>query len=194
MSSSWPSGSWVNAPKDKKFERDKLIIKTDKNTDFWCKTFYGFSRDSGHFFGIEAGSSFTAELRVQSSYKCLYDQAGIMVRIDSTNWLKAGIEVSDGQMMLSSVLTTGESDWSTAVYTGDPYNFWLRVTVANGVLRLQASSDKKYWPLVRLAPFPTSKSYLVGPMTCTPERGGLKVTFSDWKLSPPLNKELHDLS
>lgn len=194
MSSSWSSGSWVNAPNDIIFEGDRLIIKTDKNTDFWRETFYGFSRDNGHFFGIEAGTSFTAELRVQGTYEHLYDQAGIMVRIDSTNWLKAGIEVSDGQMMLSSVLTTGKSDWSTAVYTGNPYDFWLRVTVSNGVLRLQASSDKKCWPLVRLAPFPSSKSYLVGPMACTPERGGLEVTFSDWKLSSPLNKGLHDLS
>lgn len=131
---------------------------------------------------------------MQSCYEQLYDQAGIMVRVDSANWLKAGIEVSDGQMMLSSVLTAGKSDWATAVYTGDPYSFWLRVTVADGVLRLQVSSDRKRWPLVRLAPFPASDNYLVGPMTCTPERSGLEVTFSDWKLCPALNKQLHDLS
>lgn len=91
-----------------------------------------------------------------------------MVLIDSKNWLKAGIEVSDGHMMLSSVLTTEKFDSATAAYTGDPHNFWLPVTVANGVLRVQASWDKKCWPLVRLAPFSTSKNYLVGPMACTP--------------------------
>ena len=31
-------------------------------------------------------------------------------------------------------------------------------------------------------------------MICSPERGGLKVSFSDWQLGPPLNKQLHDLS
>ncbi|MCF5924581.1 DUF1349 domain-containing protein, partial [Xanthomonas perforans] len=31
-------------------------------------------------------------------------------------------------------------------------------------------------------------------MCCTPERSGLKVRFSDWALSAPLGKDLHDLS
>lgn len=190
----WSEGSWVNEPIEKSFKNNKLHIKTEENTDFWRETFYGFTRDSGHFLGMKAGSSFTAELRVQSAYKSLYDQAGIMVRIDSENWLKAGIEMSDGQMMLSSVLTVGKSDWATAVYQGNAYDFWLRVTVENGVLRLQVSSDKKNWPLVRLTSFPLSDNYLVGPMACTPQRGGLEVTFSDWKLLPPLKKDLHDLS
>lgn len=192
--SPWSKGSWLNAPSQVTIDNDRLKITTDEKTDFWRQTFYGFTRDSGHFFGIKTGSSFTAELRVQGSYESIYDQAGIMVRIDSKNWIKAGIEVSDGQKMLSSVLTTGVSDWTTAVYNGNAYDFWLRVTVENGVLRLQVSSDKKRWPLVRLAPFPSSEEYFVGPMACTPKRGGLNVTFSDWKLTPPLKRELHDLS
>lgn len=183
----WSKGSWINSPREKSFEDDKLTFETSENTDFWRKPLNGSARDSGHFFGMDAGSSFTAELRVQSTYKCLYDQAGIMVRIDEENWLKAGIEVLDGQMMLSSVLTVGKSDWATAVYQADASDFWLRVTIESGVVRLQISSDKKSWQLMRSAPFPFSENYLVGPMACTPKRGGLKVTFSDWKLSPPLN-------
>ncbi|CAI4552243.1 AKH_1a_G0027210.mRNA.1.CDS.1 [Saccharomyces cerevisiae] len=118
-----------------------------KKTDFWRETFYGLTRDSGHFLGVETGSAFTAQVRVQGSYESLYDQAGIMVRIDDGHWLKAGIEISDGHAMLSSVLTNGKSDWSTAVYGGNARDFWLRVTVEKGVLRLQVSSDKKTWPL-----------------------------------------------
>lgn len=124
----------------------------------------------------------------------VYNQAGLMVRIDGTRWVKAGIELSDGRAMLSSVLTDGRSDWATAPYEGDPKDFWMRASVADGVLRLQVSGDGKTWPLVRLAPFPVAESYLVGPMCCTPEREGLKVRFSDWKLTPPLNKPLHDLT
>lgn len=70
----------------------------------------------------------------------------------------------------------------------------MRVTVADGVLRLQVSQDGKTWTLVRLASFAQVDSYLVGPMCCTPERQGLKVHFSDWKLGPPLGKVLHDLT
>lgn len=75
-----------------------------------------------------------------------------MVRIDETRWVKAGIELSDGRAMLSSVLTDGRSDWATAPYEADPKDFWMRASVADGVLRLQVSGDGKTWPLVRLAP------------------------------------------
>jgi regulation of enolase protein 1 (concanavalin A-like superfamily) len=61
------------------------------------------------------------------------------------------------------------------------------------VLRLQVSADGKQWPLMRLAPFPKSNAYLVGPMACTPERAGLKVDFSAFRLTSPLGKDLHDL-
>jgi regulation of enolase protein 1 (concanavalin A-like superfamily) len=70
----------------------------------------------------------------------------------------------------------------------------LRVTVAHGVIRLQASDDGKLWPLLRLAPFAKTSSYLVGPMACTPERAGLRVVFSEFRLTPPLGKDLHDLA
>ena len=49
------------------------------------------------------------QVRVRASYEALYDQAGIMVRVDERNWLKAGIEKSDGQCQLSSVLTVDGS-------------------------------------------------------------------------------------
>jgi regulation of enolase protein 1 (concanavalin A-like superfamily) len=31
-------------------------------------------------------------------------------------------------------------------------------------------------------------------MCCTPERAGLRVRFSSFRLTPPLEKDLHDLS
>lgn len=167
---------------------------TDRATDFWCSTYYGFTRDTGHFFGREVRGDFTAQLRVRGLYDALYDQAGIMVRIDGAHWIKAGIEMSDGQALLGSVLTSGSSDWATGPYAGDPEDFWIRITVQEGALRLQASADGQRWPLSRLAPFPRAASYAVGPMCCTPERAGLSVSFSDFQVGPPLNKALHDLS
>jgi hypothetical protein len=186
-------GVWLNEPERWSAEGDSLQFVTGKATDFWRETHYGFTRDSGHFLGFPAGEAFTAELRVRADFQVLYDQAGIMVRVDAQHWVKAGIEFSDGRAMLASVLTDGRSDWATAPYEHDAGDFRLRVTVANGVLRLQASADGKLWPLMRLAPFPKANSYLVGPMACTPERAGLNVEFSAFRLTPPLGKDLHDL-
>ncbi|MCA1372647.1 MULTISPECIES: DUF1349 domain-containing protein [Bradyrhizobium] len=187
-------GVWLNEPKRWTAEDDRLQVVTDKGTDFWRETYYGFNRDSGHFLGFPTREAFTASLRVQGDFQTLYDQAGIMVRIDARHWVKAGIELSDGRAMLASVLTDGRSDWATAPYEHDAGDFWVRATVADGVLRLQVSADGKTWPLMRLAPFPAASSYLVGPMACTPERAGLEVVFSNFRLTPPLGKDLHDLS
>ncbi|MGV7212467.1 DUF1349 domain-containing protein [Bradyrhizobium sp. UFLA05-112] len=187
-------GIWLNEPERWTAHGDGLQIVTDNATDFWRETHYGFNRDSGHFLGFPTGAAFTAELRVQGDFQALYDQAGMMVRIDAEHWVKAGIEFSDGRAMLASVLTDGRSDWATAPYEQDARDFRLRATVENGVVRLQVSADGKLWPLMRLAPFPRANSYLVGPMACTPERSGLKVAFSTFQLTPPLGKDLHDLS
>ncbi len=146
---------------------------------------------------LETDGDFTAQVRVNADFRELYDQAGMMVRLDEKTWVKAGIEgieFNDGNPMISSVLTQGKSDWSPALFVGDPADFWLRVTVSEGVLRLQYSTDGLSWPLLRLAPFPQAKSYQVGPMCCTPEREGLKVKFSEWSLTRPLGRDLHDLS
>jgi uncharacterized protein len=187
-------GVWVNQPKVWSAHDGVLAVTTDANTDFWRETHYGFTRDSGHFFAIRTRGDFTAQLRVRASYAMLYDQAGIMVRLDEQRWVKSGVELSDGRAMLSSVLTNVRSDWATAPYQGDAADFWMRATVQNGVLRLQVSADGLHWPLVRLCPFPQADSYLVGPMCCTPERAGLHVTFSHFQLTPALDKPLHDLS
>jgi uncharacterized protein len=186
-------GVWLNEPQRWTADADSLQIVTGKATDFWRETHYGFTRDSGHFLGFPAGDAFTAELRVRADFQSLYDQAGIMVRIDAQHWVKAGIEFSDGRAMLASVLTDGRSDWATAPYEHDARDFRVRATVANAVLRLQVSADGKLWPLMRLAPFPRANAYLVGPMACTPERAGLNVDFSAFRLAPPLGKDLHDL-
>ena len=186
--------AWLNKPSSWRLDDGALTVTTDHASDFWRLTHYGFIRDSGHFYGLATEGGFTAQLRVQADYRELYDQAGIMVRIDERRWVKAGVELSDGKPMLSSVLTDERSDWATVIYPGDPSDFWLRATVKDGVLRLQYSMDGKVWPLLRLAPFPQASAYHVGPMCCTPERAGLRVRFTDFLVGEPLPKDLHDLS
>ena len=188
------SCSWHNEPRQWSLDDGALTVRSDEKTDFWRDTYYGFTRDSGHFFGHTWAGDFTASLRVQARYEALYDQAGIMVRIDEKNWIKAGIELSDGAACIGSVLTVDRSDWSTSIYASDPSDFYLRVTVQAGVLRLQSSADGIRWPLLRLCPFPKASTYRVGPMLCTPERQGLDVKFSSFEIGPPNGKALHDLT
>lgn len=191
---SFRGSSWLNEPAQWHLESEQLQVVTEARTDFWRETHYGFTRDNGHFLGFEVAGPFTAQLRVRARYEALYDQAGIMVRLDEARWIKAGIEWSDNAPRIGSVLTVGRSDWATGPFEGEPADFWLRVTVAAGVIRVQVSHDGLRWPLVRLAPFPDAAACRVGPMCCTPERAGLAVSFSGFSVGPPLGRELHDLS
>lgn len=184
---------WLGEPAVWNVGDGRPQVVTDAGTDFWRRTRYGFVRDNGHSFAYEAAGDLTAQLRAQARYNELYDQAGIMVRVDDSNWLRAGIAEADGQASLGSVLAVGQSDWATGPYAGDPADFWIRVTVRQGVLRAQVSSYGQSWPLSLLAPFPQAATYLVGPMRCTPERAGLAVDFSAFRVGPPVDESLHDL-
>lgn len=188
------SCQWTNEPKIWSIDGHKLSVTTDANTDFWRGTYYGFFRHSGHFFGAKVTGDFTAQIRVIGDFKKLYDQAGLMVLIDEKRWIKAGVEVNDKAVVSSSVLTNGLSDWALSSALTGGNEFWLRITVAQGNVRVQISEDYIVWPLVRLAAFPVAEHYLVGPMCCTPERTGLRLSFSEFTVGPALKKELHDLS
>jgi len=185
---------WINPPQQWSEQDGVLRAVTDDTTDVWSNTWYGFNRFSGHVYGWDVAEDFTLQVRVRSDFTTLYDQAGIMVTADESHWLKAGIEFNDGQPMIGSVLTNENSDWATGIFSGDPRDFWMRVTLTEGCLRVQYSMDGQVWPLLRLCPFPAAKSIHVGLMCCTPQRAGLAVEFSDISFGKALKKELHDLS
>ncbi|WP_434664096.1 DUF1349 domain-containing protein [Klebsiella sp. MISC125] len=184
---------WINEPTTWADKDGVLSVVTDAQTDFWRETWYGFERFSGHIYATEISSDFTFQVRVRADFDTLYDQAGIMLMQDERHWLKAGIEYNDGAPAIGSVLTLGKSDWATGNYSGDPREFWLRLTRQGEALRLQYSTDGHRWPLLRLCPFPTGMAK-VGVMCCTPQRSGLKVDFHDLSLLSPNGKDLHDLS
>ncbi|SMG24828.1 DUF1349 domain-containing protein [Cedecea sp. NFIX57] len=185
---------WINAPKVWREGDGTLSVVTDEQTDFWRKTWYGFERFSGHFYGCNVRGDFTFQVKVNAEFSALYDQAGIMLLGDESHWLKAGIEFNDGVPAIGSVLTLGHSDWATGVFPRDANLFWMRLTRKGDSLRLQYSVDGTTWPLLRLAHFPGFDTCRVGVMCCTPQRGGLAVKFEDIMLSDALDKALHDLS
>jgi regulation of enolase protein 1 (concanavalin A-like superfamily) len=89
------NGRWLNQPANSEASDIALSVTTDANTDFWRETHYGFVRDNGHFYAFQADGDFTAQVRVQAHFEHLYDQAGLMVRLDERRWVKTGIEFSE---------------------------------------------------------------------------------------------------
>ena len=63
-------------------EDGMITVLTGPKTDFWRATHYGFIRDDGHFYWREVAGDFRAEVKVSGAYTDLYDQAGLMLRLD----------------------------------------------------------------------------------------------------------------
>jgi regulation of enolase protein 1 (concanavalin A-like superfamily) len=102
---------WLNEPPEWRDENGILSVTTGAKTDFWRETHYGFIRDDGHLRYEWVEGDFTASVAFRGDYRALYDQAGLMVRLDDRNWVKAGIEFVGDRQRLSVVVTRDFSDW-----------------------------------------------------------------------------------
>ena len=173
---------WFNEPASAKQSGETLVVTTKAKTDFWRKTFYDYVTDNGHFFFLPVTGDFTFECRVAGKYAALYDQAGLMVRIDSGNWLKCGLELVDGIGHASVVVTRDFSDWSTVrgITTKDP--IWWRVVRKGSSLEVLYSLDGKNFTSTRLGYLPLQTSVDTGIMCCSPEGTGFDCTFDEIRL------------
>jgi len=184
----WERGIWLNEPGNWSAGETGLRLTTLDKTDFWRETHYGFTHDNGHFLGVSIDGAFTAGLHVAGTFETLYDQAGMMVRIDEAHWVKFGVERWKGHTMFSSVLTLGRSDWAVGAEMRSDA-FQVRATVQSGALRLDVCEDGEAWSLLRIAPFPEAAAYLVGPTACSPMRAGLEVAFDSFTIGSPPAKD-----
>lgn len=182
---------WHGEPPDWRWVDGVLHITTGDRTDFWQGTLYGFHRDDGHFLGRRVEGDFTAVLTFDADYTELYDQAGLMIRRDAQNWLKTGIEYSDGMTNFSVVITReGRSDWSVVGVPELDGPQKIRLTkLGNAVIVHHAAADG--WRLMRLGELPLDGDILVGPMTCSPQREGLEARFLDLEIGATIKDPLH---
>ncbi len=174
---------WFNEPASAKQSGDQLVVTTKPKTDYWRKTFYDYVTDNGHFFYLPVTGDFTLESRVAGKYAALYDQAGLMVRIDSSNWLKCGLELVDGIGHASVVVTRDFSDWSTVrgITTKEP--LWWRMVRKGSSLEVLYSLDGKNFISTRLGYLPLQASVDAGIMCCSPEGSGFESTFDEVRLT-----------
>ena len=120
-----PYFHWINEPAEWRRDSDGLTVVTNKHTDFWRHTWYGFERFSGHLYAAEVAGDFTLQAKICADFTTLYDQAGLMMMADEQTWLKAGIEFNDDAPAIGSVLTLTHSDWATGLFPGAVLNVTL---------------------------------------------------------------------
>ena len=107
---------WTRKPVDYSISTDKIEIITAPYTDLWQRTYYHFRNDNAPVLQMETVEkffSFTVKTEFESYHR--FDQCGIVIYLDSENWLKASIEYENERFQhLGSVVTNnGYSDWAT---------------------------------------------------------------------------------
>ncbi len=174
--------SWLNEPASWSKSGDKLVVRSRPKTDFWRKTFYGYITDNGHFFHLTASGDFVFEARVNGQYAALYDQAGLMVRLDAQNWMKCGTEFFDDQRHASVVFTRDFSDWSTMPDLSNTAPVWWRAVRKKDSIETLCSVDGKKFTSVRQGYFMPQVKVAVGIMCAAPEGAGFQAVFDSLKL------------
>lgn len=157
-------------------------------------TSYNFIHDNGHALLTELSDGRAVEVTFKALLDAQFDQAGLLVYIDEKNWIKAGVEFSDGVPQLGAVVTKIMSDWSVA-----PVPNWndgstpvtVRVSRSGNALTIRARLGDNPWQFVRLTPIEESAKITAGPMACSPTRTGLQVRFTKFALGPA-DLQLHD--
>ena len=175
---------WHNEPPKWSSQDGRIEVSVASGTDFWRKTHYGFIRDNGHFGYVEVEGDFTAEVKVNGSYRELYDQAGLMLRTDSEHWIKTGIEYVHGVQYVSAVVTNDFSDWSVAPLAGSPASIWLRVIRKAEAVEVFYSLDGADYTLLRIAYLRPSAQTRVGVMCAAPDGQGFDVSFDGLSVQP----------
>ena len=182
---------WTHPPVRSESDGSSLVVEAAQGSDYWQKTHYGFQRDTGHALLVPVSGDGALEVTFKASYDRLYDQAGLMIRTDASNWLKAGIEITDGELHAGAVVTREYSDWSQS-----PVPEWagtdvtIRASWTGNSVILRARSDKGPWRTIRVAHLDITDSTTAGLYLASPEREGLTVAFSRVSFGP-VDADLH---
>ena len=81
--------NWFNEPSQWNIANNKLTMSVTPKSDYWRISHYGFTVDDAPFYYAEYGGEFEAKVKVSGDYKARFDQAGMMIRIDHENYIKA---------------------------------------------------------------------------------------------------------
>lgn len=120
---------------------------------------------------------------IQGEYKSRFDQTGLMLRLDQTNWIKFGVEYLENHINISAVVTRDRSDWSMIKLQNIPSEVELkmirRIDAVEFLYRLNSQSE---YSLLRLAYFPEINPVMAGMMAASPDGEGFKAIFNDFKV------------
>lgn len=173
---------WYNEPQSWSADGSYLTMDVTPHTDYWRISHYGFTVDDAPFIYSQQGGEFEVKVKVSGDYKTRFDQAGLMLRLNHENYIKAGIEFVGGKMNLSTVVTHRTSDWSVIVLDKPVPNIWLKAVRRLDAVEVFYSFDDKTYTMMRNAWLQDNHPVMVGVMGACPDGEGFRATFENFSI------------
>lgn len=175
--------NWFNEPTNWEISGDTLTMDVTPKSDYWRVSHYGFTVDDAPFYYSENGGEFEAKARISADYKARFDQAGLMVRADHENYIKAGIEFVDGKYNLSVVVTHHTSDWSVIPLDHTVDAIWIKAVRRLDAVEIFYSFDDKEYVMMRNAWMEANRPVKIGLFGASPDGNGFKACFTGFKVT-----------
>ena len=174
--------NWFNEPQQWEIKNNAMVMQVTPQSDYWRISHYGFTVDDAPFYYGVYGGEFEAKVKVSADYKTRFDQAGIMLRIDQENYIKAGIEFVDGKYNLSTVVTHKTSDWSIITLDKPVSHIWIKAVRRLDAVGVFYSFDDKEYHMMRNAWMMDNTPMMVGFMAASPDGNGFEARFENFSV------------
>ncbi len=178
---------WQRQPKDYLIHENSIEITTAPHTDLWQRTYYHFQNDNAPVLQRETDEqffSFSVKTEFHNSQH-RFDQCGVVVYLDSENWLKASIEYENEEFQhLGSVVTNGGySDWATTEIPAKVKSMYYRLSRRESDFCIECSEDGIKFKQMRICHLSKASGTIrFGIYACSPENSSFTAHFSDFHL------------
>ncbi len=179
---------WTRLPRAWETQDGILRITTQPRTDLWQRTYYHFRNDNAPLFQMETEEpffSFSVKTCFEQSHH-RFDQCGLVLYLDSENWLKASVEYENAAFQhLGSVVTNhGYSDWATTEIPADIRSMFYRLSRRRDDYRLECSLDGSVFQQMRICHMAEGGGKIrFGVYACSPEDSSFTALFSHFSLT-----------
>ena len=179
---------WTRQPESCVIKGDTIEVVTKPGTDLWQRTYYLFRNDNAPVFQMETEEkffSFVVKTDFTESHH-RFDQCGIVMYLDSENWLKGSVEYENEEFQhLGSVVTNnGYSDWATTAIPANVKTMWYRLSRREADYCIECSQDGQNFTQMRVCHMHKGSGKIrFGIYACSPEESSFKAVFTDMKFS-----------
>lgn len=177
------TATWIYEPKEYYLSDEKLTIKTEPQTDFWQRTYYGFQHDNAPALLMNTKEQlFSFSVKTQFNSRCRFDQCGVIIYLDSNNWFKASIEYENEffQRLGSVVTNHGYSDWATTDIPTEQKVMYYRLSRRHSDYCIEHSLDGIHYKQMRIFHlFEGNAEIRIGIYACSPEDSSFEATFTE---------------